>query len=134
VGNFFFSGARLFFASLETAIFWFCRISGISPNTNVIPVVNNNVGLTIGVELHNGTKIFGQNDVSDSTVTNITNEISHPPKSVDTLHVNKEDCDPLDVPIKRLFYLTEDKHEISPPVNPNVIKKIKEQDHIVSYQ
>lgn len=71
IGNFFFSGARLFFNSLETAIFWFSRVSGISDRTHVLPVINSNQRITIGVELENSCLILGQN------------AISHPPR---TLH------------------------------------------------
>lgn len=31
------SGARMFFHSLETAIFWFSRVSGVHPHTLVLP-------------------------------------------------------------------------------------------------
>lgn len=61
IGNFFFTGARLkkkkfkklikkkrlFFNSLETAIFWFGRIAGIPKNTHIIPIINRNSKITV---------------------------------------------------------------------------------------
>ena len=38
VGNFFFTGARLFFRSLEAAVFWFSKVAGILPDTKVEPI------------------------------------------------------------------------------------------------
>jgi 2-phospho-L-lactate transferase/gluconeogenesis factor (CofD/UPF0052 family) len=118
---FFFTGARLFFNSLETAIFWFGRIAGIPKNTHIIPIINRNSKITVGVELYDGTKIYGQH------------EISHPSKNGNNLNVNKENenIEPLLSPIKRLFYLNEDGQEILPKINPNVIKKLKEQETII---
>jgi len=93
-------------------------VSGISNNTSVIPVVNNNNEITIGVELIDGTTIHGQN------------EISHPPVHLSTV-VDKNKVNPLNSPIKRLFYLNQDRQEILPPVNPNVLKKLNSQHTIV---
>jgi len=56
VGNFFFTGARLFFGSLEAAIFLFSGIARIPPKTEVIPIVKLTFeGNTIGAVLKNGT-------------------------------------------------------------------------------
>jgi hypothetical protein len=41
IGNFFLTGARLFFGSLEAAIFLFSAITGIR-ETSVVPVINTN--------------------------------------------------------------------------------------------
>ena len=42
IGNFVFTGARLFFNSLEAAIFWFSNLSAIPEQSRVIPVLNVN--------------------------------------------------------------------------------------------
>jgi hypothetical protein len=41
IGNFFLTGARLFFGSLEAAIFLFSAITGIR-DTSVVPIINTN--------------------------------------------------------------------------------------------
>ena len=110
------TGARLFFGSLESAIFLFNRIIGISleryisppplsRHSQVYPVIDTNKSVTIGVELVDGTTILGQN------------QISHPPPlSVDAgqdgpsmaTHVDKgRDFCALKSPVKRLFYVNE---------------------------
>jgi len=118
IGNFFFTGARLFFNSLEAAIFWFSRVASISSNTFVLPIVNTNQRLTIGVELEDGTIIHGQHQISHPSTTSVVNK-----------HSDRHN--PLSAKIVRLFYLNEDKQEISPIVNPSVIEKINEQETIV---
>ncbi|KAI8142575.1 hypothetical protein BJV82DRAFT_579619 [Fennellomyces sp. T-0311] len=67
IGNFFLTGARLFFGSLEAALFLFAAITGISERTTVVPVINTNHTATIAATLTNGETLAGQN------------EISHPP-------------------------------------------------------
>ncbi|KAI9271831.1 hypothetical protein BDA99DRAFT_545953 [Phascolomyces articulosus] len=67
IGNFFLTGARLFFGSLEAALFLFSAITGISERTTVVPVINTNHTATIAAKLMNGDTLAGQN------------EISHPP-------------------------------------------------------
>jgi len=39
VGNFFFAGARVFFRSMGAAVFLYSRVSGIPPETRVLPAV-----------------------------------------------------------------------------------------------
>lgn len=119
IGNFFFTGSRLFFNSLEAAIFWFSRISGIDPNTKVLPVINKNQRLTIGVTLKNGDRILGQN------------RISHPPSDPSSTAVNKMDMTPLSAPIVRVFYLNEDKQVTLPAVNPMVLQMLSQQEVII---
>jgi 2-phospho-L-lactate transferase/gluconeogenesis factor (CofD/UPF0052 family) len=40
IGNFFFTGARLFFRSLSAAIFWWSRVAQIPPTVSVLPSSN----------------------------------------------------------------------------------------------
>lgn len=51
IGNFFFAGARIFFQSLDAAIFLFSRVSDIPPESLVLPVISTNDRLTLGCEL-----------------------------------------------------------------------------------
>ncbi|KAI5447804.1 hypothetical protein KIW84_015306 [Lathyrus oleraceus] len=64
IGNFFFAGARIFFQSLDAAIFLFSRVSDIPPESLVLPVISTNDRLTLGCELLDGTIIRGQNEIS----------------------------------------------------------------------
>ena len=64
VGNAFFAGARLFFRSMNAAIFMYSRVSGIPPESRVLPAVVTEERLAIGVELEDGTHIRGQHNIS----------------------------------------------------------------------
>lgn len=70
VGNFFLTGARLFFGSLEAALFLFSAITGINEFTNVLPVINTNQTATIAAQLQNGETILGQCEISHPSVNN----------------------------------------------------------------
>ncbi|XP_047262841.1 putative gluconeogenesis factor isoform X4 [Capsicum annuum] len=67
IGNFFFAGARIFFQSLDAAIFLFSRVSDIPAESFVLPVISTNERLTLGCELWDGTVIRGQNEISHPT-------------------------------------------------------------------
>ncbi|KAH0466810.1 hypothetical protein IEQ34_004048 [Dendrobium chrysotoxum] len=67
IGNFFFAGARLFFQSLDAAIFLFSRVSQIPTESLVLPVISTNDRLTLGCELWDGEIIRGQNEISHPT-------------------------------------------------------------------
>ena len=64
VGNFFFTGARLFFQSLSAAIFWWSRVARIPDGCKVIPAsaslpLDTEIrSFTVGAELidQNGSK------------------------------------------------------------------------------
>ncbi|KAF8932838.1 hypothetical protein CPC16_003795 [Podila verticillata] len=64
IGNFFLTGARMFFGSLESAIFLFAAITGITQPTRVIPVINTNHGIAIAALLKDGHTILGQCAIS----------------------------------------------------------------------
>lgn len=51
IGNFFFAGARIFFDSLDAAIFLFSRVSDIPTESLILPVISTNDRLTLGCEL-----------------------------------------------------------------------------------
>lgn len=102
----------MFFHSLETAIFWFSRVSGVHPHTQVLPGCRWNRRCSdslvvtdyymIGVELSDPLlpPIHGQH------------EISHPsdPRSSRRNLVDKDGAtEPLLSPISRVFYLNQDR-------------------------
>ncbi|KAJ6261978.1 hypothetical protein Dda_2779 [Drechslerella dactyloides] len=64
LGNLFITGCRLFFGSLESAIFLFRSICSIPEYTHVIPALNSNFSHHIAAGLADGTVITGQNQIS----------------------------------------------------------------------
>lgn len=122
VGNFFFTGARLFFASLEAAIFLFSRVAKIPETLQVLPAIRALAGderrLTLAVDLIDGTRIVGQS------------AISHPP-STGSLAVDKKCDTKLPSPISRLFYLNEYGQEVLPSAHPSILPSLAEAEAIV---
>ncbi|KAL8553966.1 hypothetical protein ACS0TY_002283 [Phlomoides rotata] len=57
IGNFFFAGARIFFQSLDAAIFLFSRVSQIPTESLVLPVISTNDRLTLGCELWSSSSV-----------------------------------------------------------------------------
>ncbi|XP_057947940.1 uncharacterized protein LOC131143702 isoform X2 [Malania oleifera] len=95
IGNFFFAGARIFFQSLDAAIFLFSRVSDIPLESLVLPVISTNDRLTLGCELLDGTIIRGQN------------EISHPNSdSMEPVNKGSSSIRALPSRIKRVFYMS----------------------------
>lgn len=113
----------------------------IPTHTSVLPAVNTNSTMNIGVELENGARIHGQHDISHPNLpithspVNRSGQFANPAQNQAqqnlNLVVDKNNCKPLDAKIKRLFYLNEDHQEIIPACNPSVLRKIREQDSIV---
>ena len=66
VGNFFFTGARMFFDSLEAAIFLWSRLAAIPLRSAVVPVINTNRQMTLVAQLDDvlGTTLHGQQAIS----------------------------------------------------------------------
>ncbi|CAL4962654.1 unnamed protein product [Urochloa decumbens] len=124
IGNFFFAGARIFFQSLDAAIFLFSRVSQIPAESLVLPVISTNDRLTLGCELWDGTIIRGQN------------EISHPSNGRREV-VNKDcnSCTALPSRIKRVFYMSSEGsnllHEVFPEANHTVLEQLSKVDCIV---
>ncbi|KHN08446.1 Hypothetical protein glysoja_014211 [Glycine soja] len=124
IGNFFFAGARIFFQSLDAAIFLFSRVSDIPPESLVLPVISTNDRLTLGCELWDGTIIRGQN------------EISHPTSGTMEL-IKKESFSAPALPskIKRVFYMSSEGknllHEVFPSANAAVLEQLNNVDCIV---
>ncbi len=132
VGNFVFTGARLFFNSLQAAIFWFSNLSNIPENSRVIPVLNVNTRVTIAGVCKDSTVIIGQD------------EISHPSRMMTGVggmknnddvgnFVDKSDtcAQSLSSPIDRIYYVNQFGSEIHPPPSNDVIEAIKESNGIV---
>ncbi|PKA53351.1 hypothetical protein AXF42_Ash010081 [Apostasia shenzhenica] len=126
IGNFFFAGARIFFESLDAAIFLFSRVSQIPTESFVLPVISTNDRLTLGCELWDRTIIRGQN------------EISHPTSGV-VRTVNKDCALSIALPsrIKRVFYMSSEGsnllHELQifPEANPSVLEQLRKVECVV---
>lgn len=58
------AGAQLFVRSLQSAIFLFSSVGGLSSQHSVIPAINTNSLVTIAAELEDGSRIVGQNEIS----------------------------------------------------------------------
>ncbi|KAJ7947074.1 Maternal effect embryo arrest 18 protein [Quillaja saponaria] len=124
IGNFFFAGARIFFQSLDAAIFLFSRVSDIPSESLVLPVISTNDRLTLGCELWDGTIIRGQN------------EISHPTNgSMEPINKGSSSVPALPSRIKRVFYMSSEGknllHEVFPTANPAVLEQLNNVDCIV---
>ncbi|PHU26175.1 hypothetical protein BC332_04507 [Capsicum chinense] len=124
IGNFFFAGARIFFQSLDAAIFLFSRVSDIPAESFVLPVISTNERLTLGCELWDGTVIRGQN------------EISHPTHgSMQPIDKDASSAPALPSRIKRVFYMSSEGsnllHEVFPTVNPTILEQLRSVDCIV---
>ncbi|XP_059439754.1 uncharacterized protein YNL011C isoform X1 [Corylus avellana] len=124
IGNFFFAGARIFFQSLDAAIFLFSRVSDIPSESMVLPVISTNDRLTLGCELWDGTIIRGQN------------EISHPSHGyMEPINKGRSSVPALPSRIKRVFYMSSEGsnllHEVFPAANPAVLDQLSSVDCIV---
>lgn len=124
IGNFFFAGARIFFQSLDAAIFLYSRVSHIPTHSSVLPAICTNDRLTLGCELMDGTVIKGQNAISHPLIKNSKCRTS----------VTKASS-PLPSPIKRIFYMSSEGsnifHEVFPAVNPTVVEQLSLVDAVV---
>ncbi|KAI3466728.1 hypothetical protein Pfo_023391 [Paulownia fortunei] len=124
IGNFFFAGARIFFQSLDAAIFLFSRVSEIPTESLVLPVISTNDRLTLGCELWDGTIMRGQN------------EISHPTNGcMEPINKSNSLIPTLPSRIKRVFYMSSEGsnllHEVFPSVNPTVLEQLKSVNCII---
>ncbi|KAK9092922.1 hypothetical protein Syun_027833 [Stephania yunnanensis] len=149
IGNFFFAGARIFFDSLDPAIFLFSRVSDIPTESLVLPVISTNDRLTLGCELWDGTIIRGQNEISHPAVGLVqhVDKVSPSKKSAlhdQSQHSENQPHEPAQHPIpfsmlhskiKRIFYMSSEGrnllHEVFPSVNPRVLEQLSKVDCIV---
>ncbi|CAD7700792.1 unnamed protein product [Ostreobium quekettii] len=124
IGNFFFAGARLFFRSLDAAIFLFSRVARIPEGSLVLPAIETEERITLGAELLDGTIVRGQC------------EISHPMSTSGPERVDKlDDGPPLPSPIQRVFYLSSEghhsEHEVFPKASRRVVAELSCCDAVV---
>ncbi|KAI9338804.1 hypothetical protein BDR26DRAFT_821215, partial [Obelidium mucronatum] len=153
IGNFFITGCRLFFHSLEAAIFQFSKLVGCPNKTSVLPIVaTGHHPVAIGVTLRNGAAIFGQCEIShpgfspssnpSTNATTAPHRLKRPStssfkkfnlsNSLDfaPLHCNlffsksHTEVPPLPSPIRRVYYITPDLTETVPTVNQLVPKQL----------
>eukprot|EP01012_Entosiphon_sulcatum_P008264 TRINITY_DN14429_c0_g1_i1.p1 TRINITY_DN14429_c0_g1~~TRINITY_DN14429_c0_g1_i1.p1 ORF type:complete len:403 (+),score=54.02 TRINITY_DN14429_c0_g1_i1:35-1243(+) len=115
IGNFYLSGAKLFFGSLDTCIFWFSRIAGVPSGTRVVPAAHppssqRYCAFTLAADLTDGTTVVGQN------------AISHPNESPKSpTRFNRNYTAFLPSPVKRIYYSAgsgEAHHSVHPTVPP----------------
>ena len=79
-GNFFFAGARLFFRSLEAAIFLLSRVARIPEGSLVLPAICTEERITLGAELANSAIIRGQNEISHPAAPGPANPLLNSPQ------------------------------------------------------
>ncbi|KAI8098695.1 uncharacterized protein BX664DRAFT_319359 [Halteromyces radiatus] len=155
IGNFFLTGARLFFGSLEAAIFLFAAITGINEPTTVVPVINTNHTAAIAAILENGQTLRGQCEISHpgEHSSNHSRRMMNPidafsklalPNSPiqanadgddgnenENLVFSKVTEEKLPAAIRRIYYMNEYGQEIYPLPNPKVIAHLSEGNTLV---
>ncbi|CAO3600770.1 unnamed protein product [Absidia cylindrospora] len=151
IGNFFLTGARLFFGSLEAAIFLFSAITAIR-DTQVVPVINTNHTAAIAAILENGQTLRGQCEISHpgehkSSHARLMNPIDAFSKLAlpnSPIRSNSDDGDvnenlvfskmseeKLSAAIRRIYYMNEYGQEIYPLPNPKVISQLSDRNTLV---
>ncbi|KAI9340808.1 hypothetical protein DFJ73DRAFT_645529 [Zopfochytrium polystomum] len=138
LGNFFLTGCRLFFNSLEAAIFQFARITRSPPRTEVLPIISTNQSsVAIAASLRNGSVIFGQCEISHPGVlkrslNSACNTIHDSPvpsplaasvassrasSSSNLIFSKSESIPPLPSCIRRIYYTNPEKAETFAALN-----------------
>lgn len=79
VGNLFLTGVRLFIGSLDSAIELWARLTGIDPNSEILPCINTNFTYHISALLENGLIITGQSQISHPSPTDAMVDNYPPP-------------------------------------------------------
>ncbi|RHZ50873.1 hypothetical protein Glove_490g55 [Diversispora epigaea] len=141
IGNFFLTGARIFFGSLESAIYIFFVITGINESTKVIPITNTNQNVSIAAELENGNIILGQCEISHPSSQQQQQQKEQKEQKENSRFTSENSCDPfgpvnyksnllfnkseikvLTRRIKRIYYINDYGQEMFPlpSVNPKV--------------
>ncbi|KAI9316174.1 hypothetical protein BX666DRAFT_2136568 [Dichotomocladium elegans] len=154
IGNFFLTGARLFFGSLDAALFLFSAITGISERTTVLPVINTNHTATIAAQLANGETLAGQNEISHPPAKQPSSTGSRRPptpgcrwthanpieafshlalnaRSSSNLFFDKAACEELAAPIERINYINQYGQEIYPVPNPKFISQLSSKHTLI---
>ncbi|KAI7872640.1 hypothetical protein BDF14DRAFT_1715995 [Spinellus fusiger] len=148
IGNFFLTGARLFFGSLEAALFLFSALTGVSEPTAVVPVINTNHTATIAAMLENNDILVGQCEISHPSIQSDRQNFckrsrQNPIDAFSQLSAEQEEFDAWNTPtsnsniifskqadeklvsrIHRIYYINEYGQEIYPVPNPKVISHL----------
>ncbi|KAI9265269.1 hypothetical protein BDA99DRAFT_481186 [Phascolomyces articulosus] len=148
IGNFFLTGARLFFGSLEAAIFIFAAITGIEEETSVVPVIITNHTVSIAAELQDGVTLRGQCEISHpgssqqqlQSISPLPVDLPVSPPIPDQLEdqeiVDEEDVsnsnlvfdkvtdEKLSAAVRRIYYMNDFGQEVFPWPNPKFIKHL----------
>ena len=135
IGNFFLTGMRLFFGSIETAIFMFASITGIDPATQVLPIINTSHMTPIAARLSDGTVIAGQNAIShpsSTTIDKTVDEDALPGQvSLSTGISYDKNSEDLSSPIEEVYYINPYGQRTTPTANPRVVEAIKDADAVI---
>ncbi|KIM51678.1 hypothetical protein SCLCIDRAFT_142755 [Scleroderma citrinum Foug A] len=150
IGNYFLSGAQMFFRSLPSAIFLFASIT--NSQANILPVIITNHTVTIAAELENGSRLVGQCEIShplnqpssfeEDLDEQITGSICSPVDDMggtiphrSNVMYSQADKDlgyePLKSRICRLYYINAYGHEVHPTPNPEYIKHLSTSEALV---
>lgn len=151
IGNMLLSGARLFFGSLDSAIEFVLRTANVPDSIKVLPALNTNFSHHIGALLLDGTRVYGQSEIShpctdleamsqtlklnyDDTDEELQEDanmpFSHPSLSASQISFSKE-SDPLPSPIDRVFYVNPYGEEIKPKASSRVLEALSQADAVV---
>lgn len=144
IGNLFLTGMRLFFGSIESAIFLFASITGIDSDTKVLPILNTSYMTPIAALLMDDSIIAGQNAISHpsafSAVTTeqeaTVDEDANLPGSLSSLRragiaFDKDIEEPLPSRIREVYYINPYGQRMTPKPNARVVESIKVADAIV---
>ena len=151
IGNFFLTGARLFFGSLEAAIFLFSSITAIREPTHVLPVINTNHTAAIAALLEDGHTLRGQCEISHPGQHQTSTKSMNPidafsklalPQSPMLEHNEQQSrngnlffskCteEKLSSAIARIYYMNEYGQEIYPLPNPKILDHLNTRTDLV---
>eukprot|EP00667_Euglena_gracilis_P015411 EG_transcript_16027 len=121
IGNFMLTGARMFFGSLEAAIFWFSNLAGIPRSSCVVPVINVSSKVTLAVRLHSGQEIIGQGNITGPAPMEAQHGL--PQKVRNRLALPDA--------IEKVYYISEHGSEILPPLNPATLEHLRRCDAVI---
>ena len=123
LGNFFLTGARLYFGHLDSGLFLLARLWHLPYGFKVLPCSwEGDKSLTLGIEFHDSTinKILGQNTISHPTDNS----------SPDQVDKNGSGEEALPGQVKRVFFVDgESKKEVIPKSHPGILTALKSGDH-----
>ncbi|EFN50692.1 hypothetical protein CHLNCDRAFT_8355, partial [Chlorella variabilis] len=131
VGNFFFAGARIFFRSLEAAIFLFSRVARIPEGSLVLPAICTEEHITLGAELLDGRLIVGQHQISHPSATGAPCcSCRSPPCSGSHLALLPA---PACACLPAAAHAEGDthEHEVAPAPNPRVLAELERADAVI---